>query len=190
MRRAVIIVATAIVALCAIVALPFYVHTDPSTKDLDSDIAAVRSQITGAEADAAKYEGGLLRAMIDLRLEVLRTTESMLQQKRTSLIHEIELKYACPVTASQEKLDAMTSDIAAAQTKLEADERRAAQSGGLIQVLALATVATHRLAIAQLHLSYLGSKYGFVLPQIQPSPVEKKEAEPPGTPVQDRQVFE
>jgi hypothetical protein len=134
-------------------------------------------------------------AMIDLRVQVLKTTEAMLQQKRSSYLRKIQLKYSIPSGAaggSSDDLAKMTSDIANAQAKLETDEKEAMRyAGGLVQGLALATVATDRLTLAQLNLAYYGAKYGFVLPPIQPAsaakPVEKKEK--PGVPVSDEDAF-
>ncbi len=191
---ALLFAATLVVSFCAITALLFYLHADPSTTELDADLSVVRSQITSAEAEAAKYRGGLLRSMIGLRLEVLRTTENMLEQKKASFVRRVDLTYKVPTTpisASQDRLKQIAEDIAAALAKLEDAEREANQySGGLIQGLALTTVATHRLTLAQLNLSYLGAKYGFILPQIAPTSGDEKKDEPPGTPVQDRQALE
>jgi hypothetical protein len=189
--------AAVVVAFCAATALLVYLDANPSTKDLDADIAAMQTEIVAAQGEAAKYDGGLVWAMADLRLQVLKTTEAMLQQKRSSFLRRIDLKYtvpsSAPASANKSELDKMAREIADAQVKLEADEKEAARySGGLVQGLALATVATDHLAIAQLNLAYYGSKYGFVLPPIRPSPAgspaEKKE-EKPGVPVKDKDAF-
>jgi len=45
--------------------------------ELDDDLTATRQQITAAEAELAKYEGGLIKTLIEVRLETLRLTEAL-----------------------------------------------------------------------------------------------------------------
>ena len=184
----------AAVAVCVALGLVLYARSDPSTATLDGDIATVREHIQHTDIEIRKYEGGFIRTMIELRREVLKTTEAMLEQKRSSLIRRIDLRYVtagAAVEPSQEKLDQLTADIAAAKAKLEADEVKAAEySGGLVQAFSLMTVETDRLALAQLHLAYYAAKYGISLELKLLSPgTEGKKETKPGVVVKDKDAF-
>lgn len=191
-KLAPVLVSTVIVTFCATTALLFYLQASPSTDELDADLSTVRSQLEAAEADVAKYSGGLLLANIELRREVLKTTEAILQQKRSSVLRRVDLRYtvvATPITPSQARLDEIAGEIAKAEAKLARDQTEADRySGGLVQGLALTNVALGQLLLTQLSLSYYGAKYGFVAPQPN-VPAQDKAPELPGPPVSDKDAF-
>jgi hypothetical protein len=156
--------------LCVgVVGFLLFVHSEPSTVSLDQDLSTIRTQIQLAEADDRRYEGGLLKAVIGLRREVLQLTEAMLSQKRTSFIRRIDLRYivnGVPASSlNPEELKRLESDIKIANEKLARDQSEASRySGGLVQALSLTTVETDKLNLAQLELAYYNRKYGLSLP--------------------------
>lgn len=144
------------------------VSAEPTDAMLDADLATVRSEIAAAEADATAYSGGLILAQIELRLQTLRTTEAMLDQKRRSWFRGIDLIYRVdgrehpPTTANdlatiEDELRTLSGEIA----RSEAEAAR--YSGGLIQVMTLATAATQRTSLALLRMRYLTAKHGIPL---------------------------
>ena len=55
---------------------------EPTNKtSIQEDLARVDSEIRDAEAEDAKYAGGLVKALTSTNLEILRGTRAMLQQK-------------------------------------------------------------------------------------------------------------
>jgi hypothetical protein len=94
----------------AIAFIGVFITSNPSTQTLDSDLANIRREVIEAQADSAKYSGGLLKSFIDVRVEILRSTEAMLMAKRASLLRRIELVY---VVDGKHFLPAKLSDIEA-----------------------------------------------------------------------------
>ena len=134
-----------------------------ATAQVDNDIAA-------AEADSAKYSGGLVKAIIESRLHTLKQTRAMLDQRAKSWTFGIGLRYtvdgraftspqnAETLLASVEtEIKNLTVQIARQQT--EADR----YSGGLVRAMHLSTLATSQQTLAMLEQKRLALKFG--LPQ-------------------------
>jgi hypothetical protein len=181
-------------------ALFFLAYSEPSTTALDADLADIRGQIKAADEEATKYSGGLMKTVIDLRKDILLSTEAMLAQKRASLIRRIDLRYTVTgsilAPASAEKLAEIISDIEKAKAKLAEDEKTAARyTGGLLQVMSLMNTEVDRLAISQLGLAYYGAKYGLSFPiKVElPNPTPKTDRGPsqnsPGLVVKDKDAL-
>jgi hypothetical protein len=170
-------------------------HNEPSTAALDADLAHLSTEIADADAEAAKYQGGLIKSLTELRREILRSTEAMLQQKRASLLRRIDLSFTLEKSAPSPaaKLEEIDADIRAAQSKLAADEMDAKRyTGGLVQAMALTTVATDRLTLSQLRLAYYGAKYGtgFSIPELnRPRTAPPRKDTNPGKVVTDKDAL-
>jgi hypothetical protein len=137
---------------------------------LKASIAAVDVEIRATEADDEKYEGGLVKALIESRLAILRQTHAMLDQRAKALNFGIALKFTVdgqtlvlPPTAKDELVaverEIVALDAGIARQQAEADR----YSGGLVQALALSTVATSRQTRTMLEQKRLAIQYG--LPQ-------------------------
>lgn len=180
-----------IVGLCAALAfIGAMLTSDPSTQSLDADLTNIRKDISDAKAESAKYSGGPIKNFIDLRVEILRSTEAMLMAKRASMLRRIDLVYVVDGKhASQAKLSDIEVEISDAKTRISAAEQKAAQySGGLIQMLGLTSVATERATLAQLYLAYYSAKYelpsaGAYVPHSKSSPLN------PGNKVPDKEAL-
>jgi len=53
---------------------------------LRSELEGVRKEASAAEAQVVQYSGGLVKGLLQARLEILKTTEALIQQR----IHAIE----------------------------------------------------------------------------------------------------
>jgi hypothetical protein len=165
----------------------FVAHSNPSTTEIDSDIAEVRNQITAAEADSKSHPDGAINIVVSLRLQTLRLTEAMLEQKRESLLRRIQLNYVInnqlPQSPNRQLVSVIETDLTRESAKLDKDQADADRSaGGLIQALALTTTATDRLTIAALRLSYYQAKYGLALPALPSAVVPSPTQAPPEDP--------
>jgi hypothetical protein len=163
-------------------ALLFVLQSDPSTAQLDKDIAQVRQEIEATHTQSAAYTGGAIKALIDLRGRMLAVTESMLEAKRLSWLRRVDLVFTTegrPISVRPSvELKKMAEDIKAADTRIAEAEAKAAQfTGGLVRGLALMTAETERMTKAQLLLSYYSAKYGLAPPIGLAS--QKKSADPP-----------
>jgi hypothetical protein len=177
------------------VALLYYAHTEPSTEALDADLSAIQANIKSASDESARYGGGLIKIMIEMRKQILRTTEAMLESKRTSIIRRIDLKYQVSGKAIDNTddvvLKGIEQDIERAKLKLQGDQTESDRySGGLLQSMALMAVATDQTALSQLYLAYYAKKYGLAMPQTSvPGTGESPPAGPLGKVVKDKDAL-
>jgi len=88
--------------------------TDPTSSDvkatdigatagLADDLAQIRRQIADAEQDLARYEGGLIKGLIQARLEVLRLSEAMLAQKELASKTGATFAFTLPASPTDAK---------------------------------------------------------------------------------------
>jgi hypothetical protein len=184
-----------VVAIFVAFAVFLFAGSDPSTVTLDQDIASIRAEVNVATADSAKYTGGLIKNLIDIRAEVLRTTEAMLNAKRISTLRRIDMQFFVDghtiKPASESELSKIRNDIAEAGRRISAAELKTQQyTGGLVQGLAIVTAETERLSLAQLYMAYYSSKYGLAAPRSGPAISTEGTPEPsPGTIVKDKDAL-
>jgi hypothetical protein len=186
----------ALVFLVGVIAFVI-LESPPSAEDLDADIATIRQGVKQASDARQKYEGGAIKAFMDLNHEILVTTESMLQQKRLSVLRHIKIDYRIDgkvlQPASAETLKAIESERAEAQRKADAAQAEVERySGGLVQAMALMKAETEKLSVSVLNLKYYSAKYGMglALPSFAPdslTPSAPKEA--PGRVVKDKDAL-
>lgn len=131
-------------------------------EDLKDELESVRGEIAAAEEKNAALAGGLVKALVETRLEILKTTEALVQQR----IHAIEGGAEVNVTVAgsepdPELAEALEAEIAEQQEELEKARREADRySGGLVAAMKSATVATSEQTLAMLNQRYLATKYG------------------------------
>src|SRR5215207_7077983 len=77
----------------AVMIAAFTQRSQVSTLEIDRDRATIQAQIDASQTDAAKYEGGAIKVLIELRLATLQHTLAMLDQKRASWLRLIPVGY-------------------------------------------------------------------------------------------------
>jgi hypothetical protein len=164
--------ATIVVLLaCSLSAAPACAQSRaPLDPKIKVEIATVDAQITEAEAEDAKYAGGLVKALVESRLATLKQTRALLAQRATAGDLNVAIRYTAdgkPFTLPDGSVAALTAvegELEGMRAKIAAGEAEAARySGGLIQAMSLSTVATMRQSQAMLEQKRLSLKYG--LPQ-------------------------
>lgn len=157
-------VACALVLVTVFIGLD-HVSSDPSTEQLDKDIAAVSAQIKDAETEGGQYAGGAIQSLIFVRIQVLKTTLAMLEQKRTSILRRVDLVYSVDgeeVSVNADIISSLDLELDKFSEELGRFKSEAAlYSGGLIQSLALINAATTEMTLAQLRQRRLAEQYGF-----------------------------
>ncbi len=170
-----------------------YVHGDPSTAAIDADLEFVRTELKSVNDESARYDGGLIKVMVELRKQFLETTRDMLELKRTSLLRRINLNYDVSGIASQPNADDLKrieQDIEGAKLKLHGDQAETQRySGGLAQSMALMAAAVDRLALSQLYMAYYGKKYGIPYPDASILNKSEGQPHPLGTPAKDKDAL-
>lgn len=144
-------------------------------EQLTLERSSVQKEIASAEAEAGKYSGGLVLGLIQARVETLKLTDALLQQRVLAIQSGAPITVTSPVGSADPK---RSSDLLAEIREQEADllrarEEAAKYSGGLVHAMALSTVATRAQTIATLKHAQLVAKYGLanVVPAATPDPV-------------------
>ena len=140
--------------------------------DLRQDLDRIRKDIEQGRKEEAAYNPGLLKTLIGMRLEVLKTNEALIEQR----IHALESGARITVvvhatTADPEKAAELAKEIESKRAELaEARAEADKYSGGLLQAVSETSVATTRSTIAMLEQQYFVAKYGLAMPTVSASP--------------------
>ncbi len=155
----------------------------PSTEEIDNDIAKIDREIKEATTTVQNYSGGLLSVLASVRLETLKTTKAMLEQKRTGFKRYIHVTYTVngnkysPPKDKDKLLEEIKKDIENLENELkEAKEESKQYGGGLLGVLSLTRVATIKNSIAFLEQRRLLLKHD--IPYYSILPADSKNNEP------------
>jgi Skp family chaperone for outer membrane proteins len=145
-------------------------------QNLRDERESVQAEIAAAEEKTELLAGGLVKALTEARLEILRTTEALLQQR----IHALESGARIEVVVPASEVDAdlaqrLATEIAGQSEELDKARQDAARySGGLVAAMKSTTVATHEQTLALLKQRYLAALYGLpmILPQVHQAEVD------------------
>jgi hypothetical protein len=104
-----------VTALALLTGLLLGLHSEPSTSVIDQDIAKIQSEIEDATTERDKQSGGLVVGLIEVRSNLLKTTQSMLQAKRLSWLRRVNMTFTVEgrpaEPQSQQSLDAIKKDF-------------------------------------------------------------------------------
>lgn len=133
---------------------------------LREELHALDEEIAAARAEDQRFAGGLVKALIATRLELLKTTRLLVQQRVHAIESGAPLNVEIPATdPNPQEAARLESEITVATQELESARQEAAKySGGLVQAVKLSTVATQEQTLAMLKQRYLSAKYGLALP--------------------------
>lgn len=147
---------------------------------LSTELADIERQLTEIEAQAARYEGGLILTLLDARREALLLARTLVENRINAEAGAATVEVTVPAVQPDEARAAqILGEMAAVQQRIEEAEREAASGGGLIQALALSRAETEKLTLAQLQMGYLQSKYGIAFPVMVPQPATSTPAAAP-----------
>ena len=133
---------------------------------LKSEIASLQSQIRDAEAEDARYSGGLIKALIGSREQTLKQTLAMLEQRDKAWTFGLRLSYtidgkpfAVPAGAT-EQLPDIDRELTDLDAKIEAQKLEVDRySGGFVHAMALSTLETLKQTQAMLNQRRLAIQY-------------------------------
>lgn len=138
---------------------------------LSTELADIERQLTEIDAQAARYDGGLILTLIEARREALLLARTLIENRINAEAGGATVEVTVPAVQPDEARAAqILGEMAAAQQRIEEAEREAATGGGLIQALALSRAETERLTLAQLQMGYLQAKYGIAFPVMVAQP--------------------
>jgi hypothetical protein len=137
---------------------------------LREEIKNVHAQIVEAESESARYTAGLVKALIESRLQTLKQTLAMLEQRDKAWTFGLRLRYTVDgkpfslppgIQAQLPEVERELRDIA---SQIESQQREVARySGGLVHAMGLSTLATMKQTEAMLNQRRLAIR--FELPQ-------------------------
>ncbi len=147
---------------------------NPSPEDilkitaLQTELEQVRSEVASAEDKNAVLTYGLVKALVEARLEILKTTEALIQQRIHALESGAKITIGVAGTEPSEDLaKQLREEIDSQLAELDAARQEAAKYSGLIGAMKHATVATQEQSVAMLRQRHLAAKYG--LPMVVPA---------------------
>jgi hypothetical protein len=137
---------------------------------LREEIKNVRAQIVEAESESARYTGGLVKALIESRLQTLKQTLAMLEQRDKAWTFGLRLRYTVdgkPFSLPpgiQGQLPEVEHELRDVASQIESQQQEVARySGGLVHAMGLSTLATMKQTEAMLNQRRLAIR--FELPQ-------------------------
>lgn len=159
-----------------------------------NEIAGLGQQIKDAKIESEKYTGGLIKALLDSRIQILEYTKAMLEQRlaagnyRVKINYTVEGKEYIPAANKDEILKNLESEALTVTQEMERAQKEADQySGGLVRAMKLSTVATYQQQLAMLEMKRCALIYdiplfafeeGTALPAESPAaPTEESVAE-------------
>ena len=164
----------------------------PSTEEIDGDIAILKEEINNAKANTEKYAGGLLSILASVQLETLKSTKTILEQKKTGLQRYIPISYTVdgkeysPPANKDKLLEELAIDIDKSKEELSKAEIESSKyGGGLLGVLSLTQVATTKNSLAFLNQRKLLLKYDIPYYNIVPASPRDREPDFKPTPGED-----
>lgn len=129
---------------------------------LRSELLATDTSISNAEKEDANITGGLVKALITTRLEILRTNKALIEQR----IHAVESGAKITVSVPSYKPDPQEAERIAKEIDTQLAEIKSARedasqySGGLVLAMKLSQIATQEQTLAMLKQRQLTAKYG------------------------------
>lgn len=135
---------------------------------LRADLNSVKSEIASAQMQSEELEGGLIQVLIGVRIEILKTTVSLIEQRIHAVESNSPITIEIPATQPDEELARrLEIEINKKQLELSVARDEAGQyGGGLVAVMKLAMVATLEQSLAMLEQEYLRAHYGLAFPSI------------------------
>lgn len=147
--------------------------------NLALELTEIERQIAEVEAEASRYDGGLIVGLIDARKEALLLARTLIQNRMLAEAGKATIEVVVPaIQPDPTRAEQILGEMATAQARIEEAEKEAANAGGLIQALALSRVETEKLTLAQLQMGYLQARYGIAFPIAQVQPPEASDRSP------------
>lgn len=158
--------------------------------ELRREIAEIDASVSEAEAQKAKYGAGLISTLMEARIETLKLTRAVLENRVAGETGGAQRVIELPVARPDPELaDKILAEILAQQKIVAAAEKEAQGASGLIGAVAQSRVETEKLSLANLRGNWLAATYGILLPitppvagesSAQPAPAQSAAAAPEG----------
>jgi len=131
-------------------------------EELKQELAKTKTSVDEAQKKDSEYAGGLIKALIGVRIEILKTNEALIQQRIQALESGAPIKTQIyGTTPNEQRAAALEQEIQAKRIELaEAKKEMERYSGGLILAMKASAAATIENTIALMEQERLFAKYG------------------------------
>ncbi len=168
----------------------------PSSEELEKDIALLDKRIEETTKAAQEYTGGIISVLSNVRLETLKTTKAMLEQKITGIKRYIPISYTVsgkeytPPENKQEIMLELERDIKELKEDLsEAEVESEDYNSGLLGELSLSKVFSIKNSITFLEQKYFLLKHDIPFYLVMPDAQKSEETDFIQTPGEDIDKF-
>lgn len=169
----------------------------PSANDfalISKEIVEQEQLLSRAKEELEKFSGGLIRVVVEMRVEVGQLSLALLRQRQMLLSYGMALPASRMSVAAEspESLSDIDDEIRRKTTEIENTEAEARRyTGGLIQVTLLMRAETEKLTLAMLEQKRLSLKYQIGLPTLgPPTSSGRSSTRPPGNVVNDKEALQ
>lgn len=137
-------------------------HTIIKIEELKKELEITRAEIADAMKKDKELSGGLVKALVATRIEILKTNEALIQQRIQALESGTPIKIeVLGSTANEKEAVSLEREIQAKRDELAAQKKDAERySGGLALAMKHSAIATTENTIAMLEQQRLIAKYG------------------------------
>lgn len=156
---------------------------------MQQDLGRIRQEIDQTINDDSAHSSGLIKSLIGVRLQILKTNEALVEQRihalqgGTHMTVVVNRTKPDPVRAAELAKEIESQKAKLAEAKAEADRYTA----GLVKAMAETSVATARNTLAMLEQQYFIAKYGLAMPPIPSGRTPASKSEPvPTAPSEQR----
>lgn len=136
--------------------------TSEKVSELKRDLEKTRTEIQDAMKRDEELAGGLVKALIAVRIEILKTNEALLEQRINAVEGGAPIRIETLGTViNEEEAAILEKEIQAKRQEVILQQKDAEQySGGLVLAMKRSTIATNENSIALLEQRRLIAKYG------------------------------
>ncbi len=154
----------------ALLATTMLVSAPAFSQELDASIETLKQDIAQTEAKIGSLENpdSLVGVLMQSRLETTRLTLALVENHKLASEGAGTVEIVVPaVQPDPEKAAEILKDIITQQGVIAEAEKEVANSGGLVQAVAMSRVQAEKLLLSQLNAAWYQAKYGISLPMFQ-----------------------
>ena len=158
----------------------FVCPVQSSEISVQQDIENIDSEITLLDSEISKYEGGLIKNLLETQKQTLLLSKRLLEAVQRAKDNGTKVEFSLKLTPiDEDRASKILVEIQNQQKVIDKTLEEVANAGGLIKALALSRLQTEKLTMAQLKLGYYQSAYGLPIQTLQGAstaikPVEEK----------------
>ncbi|VVO86144.1 hypothetical protein PS903_02027 [Pseudomonas fluorescens] len=139
--------------------------------ELKRHVETTEQEILNATIDDARLSGGLVKALIGARLEILKINKALVGQRINAIEAGSPVETVTQVSSVDlEAAKAIATELEKAKASNLTAKAEAAVYGGLVGAMKASVVATNEQTIALLEQRFLAAKYGLISPALSIAP--------------------